>query len=374
MRTIIILLLTMFFYQSFSQEPTAYQTPPPAIADLIEAAPTPAAFLNPAQNQMLLLDRPSLPPIEEVAQEELRLAGARINPRTNGQSRSSYFIGMKLLPVSGGKEIPVTGLPENPKIESPSWSPDGSTVVFLNTVADGIELWAVDAASAKARRLAGSAVNNAVGGAYGWFSDSKTLIFRQVTPNRGAAPTAPPVPPGPNVQVSEGKAAPVRTFQDLLKNKHDEALFEYFSKCQLMLLDLATGKTTPFGSPGIFGGVGTSPDGNFVLLTELKKPFSYIVPFNGFPKTVSIYDRSGKLVRQIADLPAAENIPKGFNAVPEGPRSFTWRSDVPATLFWVEAQDGGDPKREAAVRDKQFFLEAPFIGQAKEGISFNLRY
>ena len=43
-------------------------------------------------------------------------------------------------------------------------------------------------------------------------------------------------------------------------------------------------------------------------------------------------------------------MPITFSAVPTGPRSFGWRADAPATLAWVEAQDGGDPKKKADVR------------------------
>lgn len=358
----------------FAQEPLGYQTPPPAIASLIDAAPTPGVSLSPDNQWMLLLDRPSLPSIEEVAQEELRLAGIRINPRTNGPSRASYFTGMTIRSVADDKKTkPVQGLPENPRMTSVSWSPDGSAIAFLQTVDNGIELWTVDVASAKARRLTGAIVNAALQGGYNWFSDSKTLIFKQILPERGEVPQKPTVPVGPTIQSNDGEAAPVRTYQDLLGNQYDESLFEYFTTAQLTLLDLATGKTTPFAS-GIFSDFTPSPDGNYVLVSQVKKPFSYIVPYYSFPESVTIYDRKGKPVRQIADLPAAENIPKGFNAVPEGPRSFSWRSDKPASLYWVEAQDGGDPKRQVEVRDKQFYLEAPFTGAPKEGISFNLRY
>lgn len=358
----------------FAQKPSGYQIPPQAIASLIDAAQTPGVSLSPDNRWMLLLDRPGLPSIEEVGQEELRLAGIRINPRTNGPSRTSYFSNLVICPVEDGAATKtVQGLPESPKITNLSWSPDGATIAFLHTVPQGIELWAVDLASAKARRLTGPVVNAALPGSFSWFSDSKTLIFKQVIPGRGQEPPRPAVPVGPVVQSNEGEAAPVRTYQDLLNDPYDEQLFEYYATAQLTLLQLATGKTTPIAT-GIFKGFSPSPDGNYVLVSQVKRPFSYIVPYSRFPESVTVYSRQGKPLRQIADLPAAENIPKGFNAVPEGPRSFTWRSDKPASLYWVEAQDGGDPNRQAAVRDQQFFLEAPFSSQPKEGISFHLRY
>jgi dipeptidyl aminopeptidase/acylaminoacyl peptidase len=371
-----LLVLVAFLHNVFetrAQAPTSYQTPPKALADLINAAPTPSVQLSPDKKWMLLLERPSLPSIEEVAEPELRLAGIRISPRTNGASRSSYYNGMRLKLLQGDNEMPVGGLPENPRMESVSWSSDGASIVFINTVSDGIELWGVDVASAKARKLTSAVVNNAMRGAYEWL-DAKTLIYKQVIANRGTPPQKPAVPAGPTVQANEGSAAPVRTYQDLLSNRYDEALFEYYTSSELMVLDLATGNSRALGLSGIFSTVNASPDGNYILVEQVKKPFSYIVPYYRFPSSVTVYDRSGKLVRQVADLPVAENIPKGFNAVAEGPRSFTWRADVPATLYWVEAQDGGDPKREATVRDKMFFWAAPFSAQPQEGIAFSLRY
>ncbi len=358
-----------------AQSAGGYQTPPKAIADLIDAAPTPGISLSPDHQWMLQMERPSLPSIEEVAQEELRLAGIRINPRTNGASRSSYYTGLMLRSMQSKKFEPtaISGLPENARIENVSWSPDGSTIAFLNTVADGIELWAVEVKTGRARRLTGAVVNDALRSPYTWFSDGKTLIYKQIPSTRGPIPQKPGVPAGPTIQANDGVAAPVRTYQDLLNNKFDETLFEYFTTATLTMLDLATGKESPFAT-GIFSSVSPSPDGNFVLISEVKKPFSYIVPYYRFPSTVTIYDRSGKVIRQVADLPAAENIPTGFGAVAEGPRSFTWRSDKPASLYWVEAQDGGDPKKEAAIRDKMFHLEAPFSGKPVAGITFSLRY
>ncbi|MEO3958737.1 alpha/beta hydrolase family protein, partial [Chromobacterium piscinae] len=37
-----------------------------------------------------------------------------------------------------------------------------------------------------------------------------------------------------------------------------------------------------------------------------------------------------------------------------------WRADAPATLFWAEAQDGGDPAVNAKVRDALYLQPAPF--------------
>ena len=352
-----------------------YQMPPKAIVDLVDAPPTPAASLSPAGDIMLLLERASLPPIEDLSQEELRLAGIRINPRTNGSSRAAHFYSMRVESVDGKIKKPIKGLPSNPKIQNVSWSPDGSRVLFTITKEKGLELWTADLKKATAKKLTTTNVNDSMSGLpYAWFSDSKTIIYKKILPKRGQPPQKNIRPLGPTIQSNEKKSAPVRTYQDLLKNRHDEALFEYYTSSSLVKINCETGKAKSFGKTGIIKAIQTSPDGNYVIVFTIKKPFSYIVPFDRFPFDVAIFDKNGKQITTLAHIPSAENIPKGFGAKRTGPRSFSWRADVPATVYWVEAQDGGDPKKEAKIRDKMFFKTAPFQGKAEEAISFELRY
>ncbi|MEL6922506.1 MAG: prolyl oligopeptidase family serine peptidase, partial [Bacteroidota bacterium] len=352
-----------------------YQLPPKEIAELIDAPPTPAASLSPSGKWMLLLDRPNLPPLSAIAEDELRLAGIRINPKTNGPSRASHFTSMTLKSVADLKEYPVEGLPEQARMQSVSWSPDGSRLLFTHTLEDGIELWMVDIAAATARQLTGPIINNSMGGLpYRWFPDSRTIFYKAIPNDRGAAPTPPNVPNGPIVQENDGAAAPVRTFQDLLKNKFDESLFDYYTTAQLIKRDLISDDEAPFGQPGIFSGVAPCPSGQYILISELVKPYSYQVPYSRFPLDIRIATREAHTVKMLAHIPLSENIPVGFGATRTGPRNFNWRSDQPATIYWVEAQDGGDPKQEAEVRDQLYYLAAPFDGKTQESIRFQLRF
>ncbi len=376
MRIFTITIMTMLLStMAVAQENIGYQTPPKPIADLIDAAPTPGLSISPDDEWLLLMERPSLPSIEEVSGEELRIAGLRINPATNGPSRGSYYTNIKMKSLDTQQEKDIAGLPSNARIGSVGWSPDSKQIAFLNTVGNGIELWVVDVASATAKRMTEAIINDAMSGrAYSWLSGGQHLIYRQINPRRGSKPKEPSVPTGPVVQSNDGSSAPVRTYQDMLRNPFDEKLFGYFTTSQLMMLNLATGVSQPFCEKGIYRGVSPSPDGKYVMLSKIKRPFSYIVPYYRFASETNIYDLNGNLARQMADLPPGENIPKGFNAVATGPRRFTWRADKPASIYWVEAQDGGDPKKEAEIRDKMFFLDAPFKAEPKEALSFNLRY
>ena len=360
-----------------AQEAT-YQTPPKAIVDLVDAPATPRVSLSSDGKWMVLMPVQDLPSIAELSQPELRIAGLRLNPRTNGPSRVSYSTGLTLKRIGASQETPVQGLPKAAKISEVSWAPDNTKLAFaLTTDAtptdSRMELWLVDVATAKAHKLMNLPLNGVFGNSFDWVADSRTIIAHTVLPNRGAVPASNAVPTGPIVQENVGKKAAARTYQDLLKNPSDEKIFDYYATTQLVKVDL-DGKTTPLGQPGVIQAATPSPDGKYVLVKARHRPYSYQLTVGSFPVKVDVLDTSGQTVKSLTDLPLADNVPTNFDAVPTGQRQHGWRDDAPATLYWVEAQDGGDPKVQAPVRDKIFTLDAPFAAPAQELAALPLRY
>ena len=117
-----------------------------------------------------------------------------------------------------------------------------------------------------------------------------------------------------------------------------------------------------------------SPDGNYIMVDLIKKPFSYLVPASRFPYDVEIWSIDGKKVKVLAEIPLDENRPTGFDATVTGPRGINWRADKPAVLYWVEAQDGGDARVEMEERDVVYTLAAPFTGSKKKLASTPYRF
>ncbi len=352
---------------------TPYQMPPKPIADLVDAPLPPTALVSPQRTWLLLADRPALPPITEVAQPELRLGGIRLNPRTNGPSQPAYFTGLTLLRLADRTKSPVAGLPSPARLGDLSWSPDERYVVFTHTAGDQVELWLLDVEKAAARRVADLRLNAAAGRAVQWLPGSRSLLCRVVPLKRGDPPPPPTAPDGPIVQENRGRATAARTFQDLLRNPYDEALFDYYLTSQLVQVDVS-GRVRLIGAPAVFQSATPSPDGRYVLVQALHRPYSYTLPAAYFPMRIQVWDADGKVVREIADLPLRDDIPTSFDAVARGPRGIQWRSDAPATLVWAEAQDGGDPGVKADIRDRLFFLAAPFAGEPQPSISFAYRF
>ena len=342
---------------------TPYQKPPKAVQDVLDAPSSPMVSVSPSRDRMLLMQTARYPSIAELSEPMLRLAGLRINPKTNAIHMAGRFTGLTIKTIPDGKETKVI-TPPGAKLGGASWSPDGKQFAVTSIAAGGSELWVGDAATGKLRKILGVKLNAAYGEALQWMPDGKTLLAQTIPAGRGAAPVAPTVPIGPTVQENFGKATPAVTFQDLMKNPHDEKLFEYYATSQLALINAATGNSSPLGKAAIYAGVDVAPDGNHLLVVSNHRPFSYTLTAGSFPREVEVWDRSGKMVHKFASLPLQDQIP--IEGVATGPRGYNWRPTEPATLVWVEALDGGDTKKKASPRDVVKMLKAPFTGQPVE--------
>lgn len=374
-------LLSSAFCGLQAQTSLKYQEPPKALIDLVDTRPTPNVQVSPKDKegrQWLLIEAVSgLPSVADLAQPELRLAGLRFNPRTNGPSRGRYITSLRLQALPGGAERVVSGVPENAKIRFTAWSPDARNVYFVNVSDDprqgGLTLWILDVASASAKQLPGITLNGVFGSPCEWRSDSESLVCKALVKARGTAPQRSEVPSGPVIQENLGRVTPGWTYQDLLKSPEDEQIFDYFATSEVEVVRL-DGTVKAVGKPGVIQSASSSPDGRYVMIDERHHPYSYLLPFYFFPERVTVINLMTGGSKQLADKPLEDAIPSIHDAVAAGPRDFAWRSDAPATLCWVEAGDGGDPRKEAPIRDTLFLLDAPFDGLGRKLVEIPLRF
>lgn len=356
-----------------AQESLEYQKPPQEILDLFDFERAPAVYMDSDKNYMVLTYRDTYKTLDDLNQDELRLGGIRINPDHMISSTMTYQNNLKVRKLKDKTEIQVTGLPENPKIAYLTWSPDETKMAFTHTVSDGIELWVLDVEKATAKRIFDKKLNASLGNPITWFLDSESVLVNVLPETYQLIDAKKEIPSGPIVSISDGSVSQNRTYQDLLKNQTDEFNFEQIATSELYKVDLK-GNFSLFHEKEMFTRKSFSPDGKYLMMTTIEKPFSYLIPYSRFPMKTSVYDAKGNLMKIVNKLELNEIIPQGFMAVRKGKRTMFWRSDKPATLVYVEALDEGDPAQKVEFRDAVYTWDAPFNSEAKLLVKTEQRY
>lgn len=336
-----IVLSALLFSTNITAQETVYQRPPKVIEEVALAKLSPVTRVSENSQWAIQLERSPYRSLAKLAQPELKLAGMRINPNTFGASRQAEYTGVSLMHIATQKVTPVSGLPAGAVIKYAEFSPKDTEVILFVEENDGNYLYRFATAQPVAQRLSDRKVNMASGGEIEWIDDH-TFLTLLVPSGIGQPPAEPAVPSGPVVQESTGKSAPARTYQDLLKNPYDEDLFDYYFTAQLAAV--STGGIREIAKPAIYGRLSASPDKSLILYSTLQRPYSYQVPMYSFPQRTAVMDMNGKEVKELSVTPVII-LPMGYDTSSPYPRSHAWRADKPATLYWAEAQDEGDPRK-----------------------------
>jgi len=344
------------------QSANKWQSPPEDILKVLHAPQLPWVWTAPTGEYLFLADPVLYPPLSELAAPMRKLAGIRVNPANNGPHGVHGGTSPRLVRIDDGATTPLE-LPMNAEIYDVEWTVDGQRFALTVLYHDRIELW-IGSVEGKMNRIEDMALNPLMGNAVAWLPDQKRLLVRRI-PHRGQAPEPPVIPVGP--EILEGAGASARSTyeaRNLLETAHDDALFDYYTTSELVIIDPATGKVNVVGEPAPYITAEFSPDGKYLLIERLVGPWSHEVAWWRFASEIAVWNDKGELEASIASLPVADEVP--VHGVPLGPRSVSWRPTAPHTLYWVEALDGGDPVAKVLHRDRLMCLDAPFTAEPKE--------
>ena len=353
---------------AFAQIP--YQTPDKQVVDILTAPQSPLFGPTPDNKAIILVDWVFHPHIKFLAKPYIKLAGLRINPETNALRRSTPRSSIMVKYLRDNRDVTIK-LPDGANTGKIYCSFDSKKLAFLRYFDDKVVLVFADTKTGETKTVPDIQLNYTTSFPYKWAPDNRHILVNIIPGKRMEKPVKSPVPTGPIVEETSGKVSQMRTYQDLLKTPYDDKLFEYYCTSQLAIVDSETLEVKPVGKPGIFLSSRFSPDGKYILVKKIRKPYSHRVPYYYFPQTVEIWDREGNPVKILSDMPAAEEVPRF--GVRTGPRMVTWQPLYDAKLIWVEALDGGDPTKEVPFHDKVMTLNAPFQGNPEETLKVRQR-
>ncbi len=341
-----ILIVIAIAAPANAQAPS-YKLPPQAVIDIIDAPRPPVEFPGPDGQWLVIAQDDDIRSITELARPFLKFAGMRVYPHNNSQVRTSFYREPFLLQVADRSTRKLT-LPAGSMLGAPLWSSDAKFVMFPRYTDRGVELWVADVATGQARNVTGPVVNATLTAGYrqiqraketlnaSWTPDGRRLLVLRTVDGRGEAPRPPAVPLGPVVMDTSSNYSRENAWEDLSKNAYDETLFEYYGTAQMIEVDVTSNAQVKVGPPGLYiAPPAVSPDGRFIVMQRVKRPYSYWVRYREFSVSVEIWDRQGRLVRTMADLPPTDQV----TAPGKRRRNLSgleWQAHKPATLTWIE--------------------------------------
>ncbi|MEQ1902962.1 MAG: prolyl oligopeptidase family serine peptidase [Pirellulaceae bacterium] len=362
MKPFFLFSLSAMFLMAQGITQAQYRLPPKDVVDIIDAKPEPGVGFSPDGKWMVLTHRDAMPDIEALGRRMLQLAGTRLDPVANSRFQTDFLRGVSLQKTGDKNSVSIVPSDSNNRISGMAWSHDSRHFAWTQVKDNGTELWVASVERPTEPRRLTERLSTVLSD-WSFSPDGNSVICTLVPESRGNEPIKDVRPAGPNIQESIGLTSPTRTYQDLLTNSDDENLFEYYATTQLAVIGL-DGKTKLLGKPSMIMSCEVSPDGKLLMVGNLERPFSFLMPYSSFPNEISIWNLAGEKLKTVVRNPLEENIP--IEGVPVGPRSIRWAANEDARLFWFEALDGGDPRVKVPHRDRVMSWKAPFTDSPAE--------
>jgi len=375
MKKYVVAYSLMFFLLAMHTftEQTYYRLPPKEVIDIIDSPRPAVEFLSPDHKYLLITQFDDLRSIKYLAQPFIKFAGMRVFPHNNSQVKTRFYKEPFVINLEDGA-IQKLELPSDSWLGIPIWSFDSQFIAFPRYTDSGVELWVADTKSGKAKDLTGPVVNATLSPGYrqqehklnaSWTVDNRHILVFLILENRNDPPQKPEVPLGPIVMETSNNFSRERRWEDMSKTPHDEDLFDYYATSQMVEIDVTTGEKRKVGPPGKYIlPPSVSPDGNYIFIQRVKRPYSYWVRYREFAFSLEIWDRKGNLVHILADLPPADIVP--FGKKRKNIRSVQWQAHKSATLVWVEDIATKESEAKPAHKDTLLKISPPFQNDPEE--------
>ncbi len=355
-------------YPAINPDADQYTLPPEPIRKLLKTDKNYATLNNmsPNRDHFVVPLMTELSNLRLMAKKTYRLAELEVRPLTNrlwGLETHGIY-GLRFYSLSKRRFVEAI-LPEGIFVSDLTWSPDGSQIAFLAHLTYGTEVWIANPETGQTYSISDAKILATLGTStrgqgsqpskmLQWTPEG-TLITLAIPSDRGPEPPRNPIPNSPIVRRTRDKPTPTPTYPYLLRDDHDETLFEYYTRSQIVELGK---KESPrlIGKPGMFESLLLSPDGKHLLTTAIERPFSFRTSYRGFPRNTSIIDRTGRLIATLDKQPLQEERRRSGSEDGTKLRSATWRPDGLGISYLQKTKKEGSTIQS----DQIMLLQQPF--------------
>jgi len=337
-----------------------YVKPSAAIARLVTAPRQNNVTLSnqsPNRKYFLKLQSEGLPTVQTFGKPHYYFGGLQVDFKANRArvltTRGSS--GLAIIDASTGQSRTIE-TPKGASVSSPQWSPDGTKLAYIANFDDASRIYVADLASGKSRLVSPRPLLATLVTTVDWTADGSQLVTVLIPDGRKAEPKRPAIETGPLVRLTDEKKEKTRNFASLLRDPFDKELLEYYVTGQLAMINATSGAVKKIGAPGMISAADASPDGKYLHVTLMQKPFSYIVQYNSFGTSEQIWDADGKMLKELANRPLREGGgdddqpgPPGAGANDSTPRNVAWMPNG-AGIYFLQ-QDPAPARGAGAAAD-----------------------
>jgi len=331
--------------QILNQE--GYVTPPPELADAVLAPRwqnVNLSNLSPDKRWFLNQIGDGPVPMKTFSKPFDELGGVFIDFKAN-RARSmtiSNSAVIQIIPAADGTKKQIQ-IPPGARVSNAIWSPDGKSIAYFVHGEDATHIWIADVATLKSRQLTKTPVLATLATALDFTDDGTQIATVLIPDGRPPRPAIPAAPTGPEVKLAEtSDKARLRTFPSLMTTPYELELLEWHATGQIALINVQTSVVKKVGKPTMVRSLDVSPDGNYIRVTRMTKPFSYIVPVSNFGSIEEAWDTNGNVLTKVTERPLnlgtspADTTPpdptqgaggRGAGANQQGKRELSWRPD-----------------------------------------------
>jgi dipeptidyl aminopeptidase/acylaminoacyl peptidase len=282
-----------------------YITPPAEVAKLVTAPREENSDLgqqSPDGRRFLATHGAGLGSTAAFGKPHYYFGGLQVDYRANRARTLTTrgLAGIDIVDALTGKRVRVA-IPQGATASSPAWSPDGSKLAFLANFDDASYVYVADAGTGAAKRVGKRAALPVLSTSLDWTPDGSAVYAVLIPEARMPMPKEPSLAEGPYVRLTEpGTKKKTRTYASLLQSPYEKALLEYYATGQLARIDAKSGATRNVGAPAMINAVDVGPDGKYLRVTVMQKPFSYLVPVQSFGSAEQLWTTDGALVTTLA--------------------------------------------------------------------------
>ncbi len=285
-----------------------YIEPPADVARLVTAPRhlvVALSAISPDRRYFLKEQSEGLPSVQTLGKTHLYLGGLQVDPKANRARSftSRGATGLQLVEASTGKVVTLEP-PKGATVSAPAWSPDGRKIAYIANFDAASHVFVADIATGKSVQVTRTPLLATLVTTVDWTADSRNVVAVLIPEMRDPMPKKPDIATGPLVRTwTDGLKAPERNYASLMSDPYDLALFEYYIRGQLAVIDVAKKTVRNIGVPVMFSAVDPSPDGKYFRVSTVQKPFSYVVQYTAFGSRDAVWDAEGKMIAEITKRP-----------------------------------------------------------------------